>query len=80
MGYLHADRSFLELLTCNLFHFIVRFSLEKMDRKKQRHFRGAHPKRYQADVESIVTSVRSRSINASKQPSARLADIIERRS
>mmetsp|Transcript_28953 Transcript_28953/g.38589 ORF Transcript_28953/g.38589 Transcript_28953/m.38589 type:complete len:92 (+) Transcript_28953:72-347(+) len=38
--------------------------LEKMDRKKQRHFRGAHPTRYQADVESIVTSVRSHSINA----------------
>ena len=42
-----------------------------MDRKKQRHFRGAHPKRYQADVESIVTSVRSRSMhpanNAARQ-------------
>ena len=35
-----------------------------MDRKKQRLYRGAHPTRYQADVESIVTSQRSHSIQA----------------
>ena len=39
------------------------YSLEKMDRKKQRHFRGAHPTRYQGDVESICTSTRSASYN-----------------
>ena len=53
-------------------------SLEKMDRKKQRQFRGAHPKRYQADVESIFSlRSRARSIGGINQ---RQQDLIERRS
>lgn len=41
--------------------------LERMDRKKQRHFRGAHPNRYQADISSIASSRRSASMNFNSQ-------------
>ena len=42
--------------------FVV-YSLKNLDRKKQKQFRGAHPTRYQADVISIPSTVRSKTIN-----------------
>ena len=35
--------------------FVPLFSLEHMDKKKQRMFRGAHPVRYQADIASVAS-------------------------
>lgn len=49
------------------FHDTLPGYLEKMDRKKQRLFRGAHPTRYQDDVTSIATSTRSASYNTTFQ-------------
>jgi len=48
-----------------------------MDNKKQKYFRGAHPKRYQEDCESLITrSVRSRSIGGGQ--GSRIAELLER--
>ena len=52
-------------------------SLKNLDRKKQRQFRGAHPERYQADVVSMASTVRSKSMNTGK---ALIQEIIERKS
>ena len=41
----------------------VSCSLKTLDRKKQNQFRGAHPVRYQADVVSLASTIRSKSNN-----------------
>jgi hypothetical protein len=50
-----------------------------MDRKKHRHFRGAHPKRYRIDTQSIASSSNVRSKSISHNP-AHIRDHLDKRS
>ena len=51
--------------------------MKNLDRKKQKHFRGAHPARYQADVVSIPSTVRSKTTNTGREL---IRELIERKS